>query len=86
MSGSLPTRIPRKPIHRWISIQLLNVGDIGVAKIQCRHALVTEALGGCLRRENTYCCDLTWRNKAIGGVRRRYQNPSFFPRSRKARF
>ena len=34
MSGSSPARIPRKPIHRWILIQLLNMGDKGVAKIK----------------------------------------------------
>ena len=59
MSGSLPARIPRKPTHRWIPIQPLNVGDKGVAKIKCRHTLITEASEGCLRRVNTYCYDLT---------------------------
>ena len=34
MSGSSPARIPRKPTHRWILIQPLNVGDKGVAKIK----------------------------------------------------
>ena len=52
MSGSLPARIPRKPIHRWIPIQPLNVRGKGVAKIKCSHTLVTEASGGCLRKVN----------------------------------
>ena len=34
MSGSSPARIPRKPTHRWIPIQPLNVRDKGVAKIK----------------------------------------------------
>ena len=33
MSRSSPAHIPRKPIHHWILIQPLNVGDKGVAKI-----------------------------------------------------
>ena len=86
MSESFPACIPRKPTRRWIPIQPLNMGDKGVAKIKWRHALVTEASRACLRRVNTYCCDLTWRNKAIGEVRRGYQNPPFLPRSWKARF
>ena len=34
MSGNSPAQIPRKPIHRRILIQPLNVGDKGVAKIK----------------------------------------------------
>ena len=59
MSESSPARIPRKPIHRWILIQPLNVGGKGVAKIKWRHALVTEALGASPKRVDTCCCDST---------------------------
>ena len=34
MSGNSPAQIPRKLNRRWILIQLLNVGDKGVAKIK----------------------------------------------------
>ena len=60
-----------------IPIQSLNVGDKGVAKIKWKHALVTEASEQCLRRINTYCYDLTRRNKVIGGRGWGYQNPLF---------
>ena len=83
---SFPARIPRKPTHRSIPIQPLNVGDKGVAKIKQRHALTTEMSGTCLRGVSMYCWDLTQRNKSIGGIGRGYQNPHFLPRSRKARF
>ena len=59
MSGSLPTRIPRKPIRRLILIQPLYVGDKGVAKIKWRHDLGTEAFGVSPRRVDAYCYDST---------------------------
>ena len=85
MSGSFPARIPRKPTHRWIPIQPLNVGDKGVAKSRWRHALITEASRACLRRVNMYCCDLTRRNKVIGGIEWGYQNPPFSPEESKSK-
>ena len=59
MSESSSARIPRKPIHHWILIQSLNVGDKGVAKIKWRQALVTEVSGASPRKVDTYCCDST---------------------------
>ena len=44
-SGKIPTRIPRKILHRWIYILSLNVGDKGATKIKWWHALDAEASG-----------------------------------------
>ena len=59
MSGNSLAQIPKQLIHRWILIQLLNVGDKGVVKIKWRHALGIEASGVSPRRVDAYCYDLT---------------------------
>ena len=67
----------KKPYPPLIPIQPLNVGDKGVAKIKWKHTLTTEASEQCLKRINTYCYDLTRRNKVIGGRGWGYQNLPF---------
>ena len=60
-----------------IPIQPLNVGDKGVAKIKWKHTLATKASERRLKRINTYCYDLTRRNKMTGGRGWGYQNLHF---------
>ena len=59
MSGNSPAQIPRQLIRRRILIQLLNVGDKGVAKIKWKPALGTKASGVSPRNVDTYCYDST---------------------------
>ena len=85
-SGKFPAHVSRELLHRWIPILPLNVGDKGIAKIKCRHALSAEVSEMCLRKAKRHSWDLVKRNKIIRGIRREDQNPHFLLKSRKARF